>query len=316
MNRLESSPTPVLYGLVLAGGRSKRMQRDKAALPYEGRTQLERAMELLEPHVARAFVSVRGDQAGDPVRARFAQIADTGLGKGPIAGIIAAQAHHSEVAWLVLACDLPFLDAATLEHLVRARRPDRLATAYRTSHDGLPEPLCAIYEPSSRTRITDYIAGGRGCPRKFLLSQSDIELLDAVTPRALDNINTPDEYGAALGALGELAPAPGADRPAGLAGAAARAAALAGERVGSEDRAMRITVQYYALLREQAGRSTETVSTTARTPRELYAELRKCHPLSLAPEMLRVAVNAEFGDWSQPLVEGDAVVFIPPVAGG
>lgn len=293
MSRSSPTSAPALFGVVLAGGRSTRMQRDKAALPYDGRAQLERAVELLEPHVMRAFVSVRADQVGDPVRARFAQIVDTGEAKGPIAGIIAAQARHPEVAWLVLACDLPFLDSGTLEHLVRSRRPERNATAYRSSHDGLPEPLCAIYEPSSRVAISAYVAGGRDCPRKFL-SQADVALLDPFNARALDNINTPDEYGSAL---------------------ATRAAAPA-ERATSKAHAMRITVQYYALLREQAGRSTETVSTDARTPRELYEQLRKRHPFSLAPEMLRVAVNAEFGDWSQPLVEGDAVVFIPPVAGG
>ena len=79
---------------------------------------------------------------------------------------------------------------------------------------------------------------------------------------------------------------------------------------------MNIKVQYYALLREQAGRSEEAVSTSARTPRDLYEELRRRHPFTRAPDVLRVAVNAEFGEWSQPLAEGDAVVFIPPVAGG
>ncbi|HTX23903.1 MAG TPA: NTP transferase domain-containing protein [Steroidobacteraceae bacterium] len=281
---------PAVYGLVLAGGRSARMQRDKAALRYDGRDQLERAMELLQPHVVRAFVSVREDQVADPVRARFAQIVDTLDGKGPIAGIVAAQARHPDVAWLVLACDLPFLDAATLGHLLRSRRPDRPATAYRSSHNGLPEPLCAIYEPATRAAMADYVAGGRDCPRKFLL-QVDTALLEPLNRRALDNINTPEEYGSAVSTL---------------------AAAAAPEEAHS----MRITVQYYALLREQAGRSAETLTTEARTPRELYAELRKRHPFSLAPEMLRVAVNSEFGDWSQPLGEGDAVVFIPPVAGG
>ncbi len=278
-------PAPALYGLVLAGGRSKRMQRDKAALPYDGRAQLERAMELLAPHVARAFVSVREDQAGDPLRARFAQIVDTPDGRGPIAGIMAAQARHPAVAWLVLACDLPYLDTATLEHLVRSRRPDRQATAYRSSHDGLPEPLCAIYEPSSRAAIGAHVRSGHDCPRKFLL-QAETALLAPLNPRALDNVNNPDEYGSALDTF---------------------------MRSGGS---MRIRVQYYALLREQAGRSTETLTTGARTPRELYEELRKRHPFSLAPEMLRVAVNDEFGDWSQRLAEGDAVVFIPPVAGG
>ena len=77
-----------------------------------------------------------------------------------------------------------------------------------------------------------------------------------------------------------------------------------------------IRVQYYALLREQAGRSDETLTTDARDPRELYAELRARYPFTLPPEMLRVAINAEVGEWSQPLKAGDAVVFIPPVAGG
>jgi len=77
-----------------------------------------------------------------------------------------------------------------------------------------------------------------------------------------------------------------------------------------------IKVQYYALIREQAGRSDESIVTAAQTPRELYNELKSRYPFSLAPEMLRVAVNAEFGECSHPLADGDSVVFIPPVAGG
>jgi len=278
---------PPLYGLVLAGGRSTRMGRDKAALTYGGRAQLERAFELLAPHVERAFVSVRADQAEDPTRARYERIIDRQEHLGPIAGIVAAQAEHPEAAWLVLAVDLPLLDSATLQHLTWARRPERQATAYRSSHDGLPEPLCAIYEPASRVPLAAYVAAGRTCPRKFLL-QSDAALLDEPNPRALDNVNTPKELGAALYTLERGTPAD----------------------------PMHLKIQYYALLREQAGRSEEALTTQARTPRELYAELRRRHPFSLAPEVLRVAVNAEFADWSHPLADGDAVVFIPPVAGG
>ena len=56
--------------------------------------------------------------------------------------------------------------------------------------------------------------------------------------------------------------------------------------------------------------------TRARTPRELYAELAARYPFTLPTTMLRVAINAEFGDWTHPLKAGDSVVFIPPVAGG
>jgi len=75
-------------------------------------------------------------------------------------------------------------------------------------------------------------------------------------------------------------------------------------------------IQYFALLREQAGRSEERVTTTAATPADLYAELSRRYPFRLAREQLKVAVNAEFRDWSTPLADGDSVVFIPPVAGG
>ncbi|MGH8270439.1 MAG: MoaD/ThiS family protein, partial [Steroidobacteraceae bacterium] len=170
-------------------------------------------------------------------------------------------------------------------------------TAYRSSHDGLPEPLCAIYEPSSREAIRAHVASGRDCPRKFLIN-ADTELIDQPGPGVLDNVNTPKEYGSALYRVRRSAGAPSATPDA--ASTAAR----------------RIDVQYYALLREQAGRSSESLVTTAGTPRELYHELRQRYPFSLAPEMLRVAINSEFGDWSQRLGEGDSVVFIPPVAGG
>jgi molybdopterin converting factor subunit 1 len=77
-----------------------------------------------------------------------------------------------------------------------------------------------------------------------------------------------------------------------------------------------LRVQYYALLREQAGRSEERVTTMATTPAELYAELKIRHPFQLAREQLKVAINAEFRDWATPLADGDSVVFMPPVAGG
>ncbi|MEJ0084850.1 MAG: NTP transferase domain-containing protein [Pseudomonadota bacterium] len=282
------SPLAPLQGLVLAGGRSTRMQRDKAALEYRpGQTQLDAAMQLLEGRVARAFVSVRTEQRADGARARHPQIVDRGGVEGPIAGISAALAEYPDAAWLVLACDLPYLDARTLDKLVAARRAGLVAIAYKSSHDGLPEPLCTIYEPAARPLLEAHIAAGKNCPRKFLINTPAVELLEQPDARALDNVNTVEEYGRAMTDLND-----------------ARAPAR------------QIRVQYYALLREQAGRSDETLTTRSRTPRELYAELGTRYPFTLPAEMLRVAINAEFGDWSQALNSGDAVVFIPPVAGG
>jgi molybdopterin converting factor subunit 1 len=77
-----------------------------------------------------------------------------------------------------------------------------------------------------------------------------------------------------------------------------------------------IEVQYFAVLRERAGRAHETVTTAATTPAQLFEELAARHDFGLPRAMLRVAVNEEFADWSRPLAAGDRVVFIPPVAGG
>jgi molybdopterin-guanine dinucleotide biosynthesis protein A len=192
-----------LYGLVLAGGRSSRMQADKAALAYDCKPQLARAFDLLAPRARQAFISVRADQRDEGLRARYPQVVDGAIGEGPIAGIIAAQALYPEAAWLVVACDLPLLDGATLDQLLGGRDRARLATAFRSTTDGLPEPLCAIYEPASRTPILEQLAAGRQCPRKFLM-RHDIALLDALHPRALDNANTPQDAEALRAALAAI----------------------------------------------------------------------------------------------------------------
>jgi molybdopterin-guanine dinucleotide biosynthesis protein A len=197
-----STLTP-LYGLVLAGGESRRMGRDKALLDYHGRPQLQWAYELLSRHCERTYLSVRAEQAGDDLRAALPRIVDGAIGAGPIAGIVAAQAAHPGVAWLVVACDLPFLGDATLAHLV-AQRGRHPVTAYRSAHDGLPEPLCAVYEPETREAILAFIDGGRDCPRKFII-RSAVPLLDLPDARALDNVNTPEEFAEVAGCL---------DRPA------------------------------------------------------------------------------------------------------
>ena len=290
--------TTELYGLVLTGGRSRRMQRDKANLTYAGKSQLARVMELITPLVARCFVSVRPDQLEDPRRAAYDTIADVLANLGPMGGIHAALHAYPDRGWLVLACDLPFLDSATLQHLITHRNSTRVATAYRSSFDGQPEPLCAIFEPSSRALIDRSLAQSQQCPRA-LLARSDVELLDLPNPRALDNVNTGEEYAAAQAALGAAQAALGAATPP----------ADGGTR-------RRLKVRYFAVLREQAGRSTEELETHAGTPRQLYDELRHLRGLTLAPEFLRVAVNDEFGDWRSPLSDGDTVVFLPPVAGG
>lgn len=195
--------TPI-HGLVLAGGRSTRMGRDKATLNYHGQSQLAHAVSLVKPFCPHVWVSCRADQAMEPHLAPFPQIHDSVLDCGPTGGILSAMRAHPDAAWLVLACDLPYLAAPILQHLLAERRPLRVATAFRSAHDGLPEPLCALYEPRARARLFQFIAQGYECPRKMLIN-SLVHLLDLPEPRALDNINHPDEFEAARRDLGRPA---------------------------------------------------------------------------------------------------------------
>jgi len=282
---LAQSEAPV-FGLLLAGGRSSRMRRDKAALEYRSRTQLEDAYDLLASVTQRAFVSVRPDQMNEPLRQRFPQIVDEHTDLGPLAGILAAQRAHPDAAWLVLACDLPFLDTAVLRHLLERRDRQGYATAFRSTLDGLPEPLCAVYEPKSAAPLARFATGGKSCPRKFLI-EHQATLLEPLRAEALDNVNSTTDYWTSMQALSP-------------------------EALPSRS----VRVQYFALLREQAGRSEETLTTVARTPAELYGELQVRYGFTLPIDLLKVAVNTEFGDWNQPLQHHDSIVFIPPVAGG
>lgn len=185
------SAAPV-YGLLLSGGASQRMQRDKAQLNYAGEPQLLRAWRALSAVTERAFVSVRESQRDDPLRAQLPQLVDSYDAVGPVAGILSAQDAYPEAAWLVIACDLPRLDEATLRSLLASRDPSKEAIAFTSRFDELPEPLCAIWEPSSHARLKQRYDNGSYCPRKALI-QSDILLLPA-PGAALDNVNTPEEF--------------------------------------------------------------------------------------------------------------------------
>jgi len=287
---------PPVYGLVLAGGASSRMRRDKAALVYAGATQLERVYALLRRHVNPVFVSARAAQADEPTRAGKPLILDdpalTGVERepcagGPILGLRSALARFPNVAWFVLACDLPFLDDAALAQLLAARDPVRVATAFRSVHDGLPEPLCAIWEPAAAPLLAAHQAAGNNCPRKFLI-RADALLIDPANRRALDNVNTPEEYAQAQQLLG----------------------------ANGDAHTMQLKIHYYAMMREQAGRSEETLETVATTPAAVYAQLQARYGFTLGRDQLKVAVNSEFSDWTRTLRPDDALVFIPPVAGG
>lgn len=181
-----------LYGLVLAGGESRRMGQDKARLQHGGQSQLAFVVQLLQKYVERVFVSTRPDQQQDEERRRFDQIVDRYRDMGPVAGILSAMDEYPAADWLVVACDLPNIDAPTIACLLEHRSHEKPFSAYISSHDDLPEPLCAIYTARSKAVLRRFVDDGVLCPRKMLI-RSDTLLLEQPNPRALDNVNTPDD---------------------------------------------------------------------------------------------------------------------------
>ena len=194
--------TTALCGLVLAGGRSARMGTDKAALRHpDGRTLVRRAYDLLlEIGCETVVISLRPDQEIPPGLEGLAGLTvvrdPEGRSEGPLTGVIAGMKLRPDADWLVLATDLPRLDAATLAHLAAAKHPNELFLAYRSESDGLPEPLAALYAGAAIPVLVEALAAGFKCPRKILIRNS-CRLLEPVTPRALDNANTPDDWHAA-----------------------------------------------------------------------------------------------------------------------
>ncbi len=79
---------------------------------------------------------------------------------------------------------------------------------------------------------------------------------------------------------------------------------------------MLVQINYYAMFREEAGCSREMVETENGDATVLFETLNSKYGFTMSRNYVRLAVNDAFVDWSTPLNNGDAVVFIPPVAGG
>lgn len=183
---------PLVNGLVLAGGKSVRMGHDKSAINWHGKPQWNYLADLMAPFCQDVFISCREDQR-DFFQHSHATLSDTFLDLGPYGALLSAFRSQPERAWLVVACDLPLLDAEALSYLLQARSPKHLATAYKSPGDGMPEPLIAIWEPKSYPALLSFLSQGYSCPRKVLLN-SDAKLLEALHPEALLNVNTPEEF--------------------------------------------------------------------------------------------------------------------------
>jgi molybdopterin-guanine dinucleotide biosynthesis protein A len=213
--------------IVLAGGRSRRMRADKAGLDVGGRTLLEHVLAQVEPLFDEVLVS-RSPGRSLPIRPRQAAkgkglprpqpsgaevllrvIPDDVAGLGPLAGILAGLKAARNDAGMVIACDIPDIETALLEAVVRAAGDVEISVPVGPS--GLYEPLFALYRKSVIPAIEGLLASGERSilPLFGRCRTAVVELEDAGRIR---NLNTRDDYASYLRSIGKTGPARSAAR--------------------------------------------------------------------------------------------------------
>ncbi|WP_353363674.1 molybdenum cofactor guanylyltransferase [Mycobacterium sp.] len=190
-----TSPVP-LAAVILAGGASRRMGRDKAAVPYEGTTLVERIVSIVRPRCAPVFVIAA---PGQPLPTLDAEVLrDEVRGVGPLVatgrGLRAAADAGLELAF-VCAVDMPLLDADLIDEL--AGPAVRLGADVVLPWDGRDHYLAGIYRTSLAGRVGELVAAGERSMRA-LVNTVDTQRIVMDEQRSLTNVNTATDLSTAL----------------------------------------------------------------------------------------------------------------------
>lgn len=180
--------------LILSGGQSSRMGEEKRLINYHGKTQEQYLFDLLSNNFSEVYVSINNSQITD-----LPNIQDLDFGvKSPMVGIVSAFNYNPNVAWIVVACDMPFVDEKAIKFLLNHRNTKKYATAFENPHEHFPEPLLTIYEPKIFPKLQEAISQGKKSPMK-ILQNLDVEVLQSYDNQWIININTTEERTTVLG---------------------------------------------------------------------------------------------------------------------
>lgn len=201
-------------GIVLCGGESRRMGKAKAWLPFGNETVLQRIVRCVSQVAAPVVVVKRPSQTVPSLVREVLVVEDAYPGLGPLAGIHAGLLAVREVAShaLVLSCDVPLVSPAFLQRLIECMREAVEAKAGSAEVPlacvpalaGQRHPLVAVYSVKVLPLVESLLREGRLRPA-FLLEQIVVRWLEPSAWAEVDaesvsltNINTPEEYQAAL----------------------------------------------------------------------------------------------------------------------
>jgi molybdopterin-guanine dinucleotide biosynthesis protein A len=189
-------------GIVLAGGKSTRMGTSKAMLPFGPETMLQRVVRILGEVVSPIVVVAAGDQSLPELPASIIVTRDEREGRGPLEGLRAGlKALPEDVdAAYVTSCDVPLLVPGFVEQMFDLARGHDIAVM---EIDGFPHPLSAVYRRSTLPHVERLLEADRLRP-VFLFDAvrtrrvQPNEITADPTLQTLQNLNTPEDYEAAL----------------------------------------------------------------------------------------------------------------------
>ncbi|PIK15205.1 cyclic pyranopterin monophosphate synthase MoaC [Halobacteriovorax sp. JY17] len=181
-----------LRGLVLTGGKSSRMKRDKALIEYQGVPHAEYIKSVLGKVCDEVYLSAREGQWSDTSLENIPTIFDSKESEGPISGILTAFEKYPDSNWIIVACDLPYFNEETISQLLENYCESSDAIAFKNSDKDFAEPLCTLYTPKAYSLFKTAVEEGTSCPVKVLKNARVKTLLQSGVVN-LANINTPLE---------------------------------------------------------------------------------------------------------------------------
>jgi molybdenum cofactor guanylyltransferase len=193
----------MIFGLVLAGGRSSRFGAEKALAELGGRCLFDAALAVLAPDCARVAISA-GEASGiaeAAVARGVERLADPpGAPRGPLAGVLAGLiwARAGGAALLATApCDTPFLPPDLVERLAKGLTAAHTA-AVASAPDGL-HPLCGLWRTNLVEPLAEALAEGRHPPVREVLRNLGGQSIDFPDTAAFFNVNTREDLARAIG---------------------------------------------------------------------------------------------------------------------
>jgi cyclic pyranopterin phosphate synthase len=181
------------FGLVLTGGKSERMGEDKALIHYHHKSQAQVIFDLLKKYCNEVFLSARNDQWKGMELEGLPTISDSLNLQGPMNGILSAMNKFPEVNWIVVACDLIHFNDDVIRSLIDNYQSDKDIICFKNKEKDFPEALCALYTPSSRSKLLKVCDEGITCAVKALRNL-DLKLITQSGLIDLSNINTKEEF--------------------------------------------------------------------------------------------------------------------------